>query len=97
MSLDLQQLLHKARAEWLVMAFGLMANVILIAYLGWRMSVINDVVARKEIEFHSIWMVQEELRNNQREMLSRQTEMLRILEPYDHAAQRKAQLKKPSP
>jgi uncharacterized membrane protein len=90
MTLDPQQMLQRVRAEWIAMVFGLLANVILIAYLGWRLAIINDVVNRKEIEFHMIWTVQEELKNNQREMLSRQAEALRILGPYDYQARMKA-------
>lgn len=80
---DPQQLLQRVRAEWLVMAFGLLANIILIAYLGWRISILMDVVNRKEVEFHMIWTVQNELRANQLEMLANQAETARILRPYD--------------
>lgn len=88
MTLDPHQLIMKLRLEWLVMASILLANVILIAYLGWRLAIINDVVARKEIEFHQIWAVQDELIKNQRAMLANQAETARILRPYDQAQPR---------
>lgn len=83
---------HKLRAEWLTMALVMIATVILFAYCGWRLAILDDVVKRKEVEFHLIWTVQEELRNNQREMLSRQAEMLRILGPNDHQSRQKAEV-----
>jgi hypothetical protein len=86
MTLDPNDMLSKIRSEWLVMALGLTANVILIAYLGWRLAIINDVVARKEVEFHQIWIVQDELLRNQRAMLANQVDMARIMRPYDQQA-----------
>jgi hypothetical protein len=91
---DPNQLIQRVRAEWLVMAFGLLGNIILIAYLGWRISILMDVVNRKEVEFHMIWTVQNELRANQLEMLARQAETLRILRPYDQV-ERAIEAKRP--
>ena len=57
------------RGEWVAVICGLVTIVVVLAYCAWRLSVVNDVIARKEIEFHQILLIQQELRANQIETL----------------------------
>ena len=55
--------------EWLGAAVALLLMTSILIYCAWRLSVVNDVIARKEIEFHQILLIQQELRANQIETL----------------------------
>lgn len=51
--------------------------MILFAFLAWRQTQIGDVMSRNEAEYRYVLAIQDELRKNQIEMLSREADALR--------------------
>lgn len=60
---------HQTRTEWIAASMGLVFIIIVLCFCAIRIQRMSEVIARKEIEFHQILMIQQEVRDNQQQTI----------------------------